>query len=304
MTGGGSQPAIRARTRLGRRRAWIFILPTLLVQGIVIAGPSLAAVYYSTTDWSGFGQPHFIGLENYSRLLFHDKDFTRALGNNVIYISFLLIVTFSMALVTASLLARVQRGGTVIRLLLFLPYVVPSVVVAHVWRLIMSPTIGLGPQLANIGIGGLDIAWLANRSTALLAIAFIDNWQFWPFVMIILLAAMQSVPKEVYEAARVDGADRWEEFRYLTLPLIRPTLAFMMLMTSIWGLLTFDYQWILTEGGPAGSTNVLGLLVYRSGIIRAEAGYGSAIGLTISILAVCEIGLYLLLRRRLKGQEW
>jgi len=117
----------------------------------------------------------------------------------------------------------------------------------------LSPTQGLGGQLAKLGIPGLDIAYLGNPHTALLSVAFVDNWHYWGFLMVLFLSAIQNVPPDLYDAARVDGANRWQEFRHVTIPGIRPTVVFMLLMTAIWSFLVFDYIWILTQGGPAGS---------------------------------------------------
>jgi raffinose/stachyose/melibiose transport system permease protein len=216
----------------------------------------------------------------------------------VLWLIFFLVIPITMALLAASLLAWLRRGGLLIRTLLFIPYVLPSVVTASIWRNLMSPTMGLGAQLAQVGVPGLDQAFLGNPRTALLAVAFVDNWHWWGFLMVLFLAAMQHIPPELYEAARIDGASRWQEFRHVTLPGIRPTLVFMLLMTAIWSFLVFDYVWILTKGGPAGASEVLGTLVVKNAFNRFEAGYAAAIGLTMSLLAGIFVGLFALLRRR------
>lgn len=277
---------------------WLFVLPILLVHLVVVIGPSLSAFYYSLTDWSGVGAADFVGLENFRRLLLEDADYKRAFFNNVLWLIFFLVIPITMALLAASLLAWLRRGGLLIRTLLFIPYVLPSVVTASIWRNLMSPTMGLGGQLAQVGVPGLDQAFLGNPKTALLAVAFVDNWHWWGFLMVLFLAAMQHIPPELYEAARIDGASRWQEFRHVTLPGIRPTLVFMLLMTAIWSFLVFDYVWILTKGGPAGASEVLGTLVVKNAFNRFEAGYAAAIGLTMSLLAGIFVGLFALLRRR------
>ena len=177
------------------------------------------------------------------------------------------------------MLARIQRGSMFIRTSLFVPYVLPAVITASIWRNLMSPTLGIGAQLAKFGIPGLDVAWLGQPNTALISIAFVDNWHFWGFLMVLFLSAMQSIAPELYEAARIDGATRWQEFRHITIPGIRPTIVFMLLMVAIWSFLVFDYVWILTQGGPAGASEVLGSLVYKEAFMRFEAGYASRSGL-------------------------
>jgi raffinose/stachyose/melibiose transport system permease protein len=277
---------------------WLFVLPIMLVNIIVVIGPSLSALYYSLTDWSGVGAGEFIGLENYRTLLFEDMDYRRAFLNNLSWLAFFLTVPFIVSLFAASMLARIRRGSMFIRTVLFIPYVLPGVIIASIWRNLLSPTLGIGALLASWGIPGLDKAFLGQPETALISIAFVDNWHFWGFLMVLFLSAMQSIPPELYEAGRMDGATRWQEFRYITLPGIRPTVVFMLLMVSIWSFLVFDYIWILTQGGPAGASDVLGTLVYKQAFMRFEAGYASAIGLTMSLLAGMVIVLFQYLRRR------
>lgn len=277
---------------------WLFILPILLIHLVVVIGPSLAAFYYSLTDWSGMGAAEFIGLENFRTLILKDMNYRGVLLNNLLWLGFFITVPFILALLTAGLLAPLRRGGMFYRTVLFIPYILPSVVTASIWRNLMSPSRGIGAQLAQFGISGLDHAYLGDPDTALLAIAFVDNWHFWGFLMVLLLAAMQSIPSDLYDAARIDGANRWQEFRHVTIPGIRPTLVFMLMMVAIWSFLIFDYIWILTQGGPAGSSEVLGTYLYKQAFNRFEAGYAAAIGLTMSFFAGVVIGLFVLLRRR------
>jgi raffinose/stachyose/melibiose transport system permease protein len=296
-------PSKRSRWKRNYRKyviPWLFVLPIMLVNIVVVIGPSASAFYFSMTDWSGIGvtNAEFIGLENFRVILFEDMDYRRALLNNLAWLSFFLTVPFFVSLFAASMLARIQRGGMFIRTSLFVPYVLPAVITASIWRNLMSPTLGIGAQLAKLGIPGLDVAWLGQPNTALISIAFVDNWHFWGFLMVLFLSAMQSISPELYEAARIDGASRWQEFRHITIPGIRPTIVFMLLMVAIWSFLVFDYVWILTQGGPAGASEVLGSLVYKEAFMRFEAGYASAIGLTMSFLAGLIIGLFLYLRRR------
>lgn len=290
----------RRRSRLIRNVIipWIFILPILLIHIGVVAIPALTGLYYSLTEWSGIGEAEFIGLENFRQLFFEDAAFGRALTNNLIWMVFFLTVPFFLALTVSSLLSRVKRMGMFYRTVLFIPYLLPSVVIATIWRNLLNPRLGVGASLANIGIGGFDIAYLGRSDTALLSIAFADNWHYWGFLMVLFLTAMQSIEPVLYDAAKIDGANRWQEFRYVTLPGIRPVVLFMVMMTAIWSFLVFEYIWILTQGGPAGSSEVLGTLVYKNAFNRFEAGYAAAQGITISLFAGGVIMLFIMLRRR------
>lgn len=296
---GAPARAAQPKRRRWRRTImpWLFIAPILLLHLTVVIGPSISAFYYSLTKWSGIGPAQFIGLENFRTLLFDDMAYRNALGNNLRWLAFFMTIPFILALTTAYLLAQVVRGSMFFRTMLFVPYILPSVITAEIWRNLLSPRAGVGAQLALLGIPGLDFAWFGNPRTALWAIAFVDNWHFWGFLMVLFLAAMQNIPPELYDAAKIDGANRRQEFLNVTVPGIRPTLVFMLMMVGIWSFLAFEYIWILTQGGPAGSSEMLSVLVYKQAFNRFEAGYAAAIGLSMSFFAGLVIGIFVLLRR-------
>lgn len=276
---------------------WLFVLPILLINVAVVLGPALSSVWYSMTDWSGIGPATFIGLENF-RQLAGDSAFRHAFANNVLWLAMFLTVPIALSLGAASQLAPVKRGSLYFRMALFIPYVLPSVVSANLWRGLLSPDRGIPALLTDLGIPGFDKAFLGDPRTVLPAIGFVDNWHWWGFLMVLFLAAMQNIPQDLYESARLDGAGRWQEFRDITLPGIRPTLVFMLLMTTIWSFLTFDYIWILTQGGPAGASEVLAVLVFKEAFRNFNAGYAAAIGLTLSIFVGFVIGIFVVLRKR------
>ncbi|HEU0165909.1 MAG TPA: sugar ABC transporter permease, partial [Thermomicrobiales bacterium] len=189
---------------------WLFVLPILLINVVVVLGPALSAIYYSMTEWTGIGSAKWIGLDNYRQLLFHDDSFRHAFKNNLIWLAMFLTVPIALALLAASLLAPLKKGAIVYRMGLFLPYVLPSVVVAAIWRSLFNPDRGIPKTLTDWGIPGFDRALLGDPSTVLPSIAFVDNWHFWGFLMVLFLAAMQNIPADLYEAARLDGASKWQ----------------------------------------------------------------------------------------------
>jgi len=290
--------------RLERRRnlaAWAFMAPLVAVNMLVILGPSVATVYYSFTDWSGLGAAEFVGLENY-RDIFSDADFYGALWHNVLWTAFFLTVPIAMGLLGAFLLSRITRFQMFFRVAYFVPYVVASVVNAALWQNILDPDRGIGSALAGIGIPFLDgVSFFGDQNLALPTVAFVDNWHWWGFVVLLFLTAMQSVDKELYEAAKMDGAGRWKQFLHVTIPGIRPTLVFVVLMTIISSLLVFDYIYIITQGGPAGSSEVVATLMYKEAFERFEAGYAAALGLAMSFVGGLIVLVFLYLRR--KGWE-
>ena len=153
--------------------------------------------------------------------------------------------------------------------------------------------------LATIGIPFLDgISFFGSERLALPAVAFVDNWHWWGFVVLVFLTALQSVDQELYEAAKIDGANRWQQFTNVTIPGIRPTLVFVVLITIIGSLLVFDYIYIITQGGPAGASEVVGTLMYKEAFERFEAGYAAAMGLGLSFMSGLIVLVFLYLRRR------
>jgi len=284
--------------RRARRRAavvgWAFLAPLLLLNLVVVAGPSVATVYYSFTDWSGLGPASFIGLDNYVEA-FGDAKVHEALLHNLIWFVLFLSVPMAMGLLGAYLLSQVKRFQMLFRALYFIPYVVASVVNAAVWKMLLSPTSGIGHQL------GIDQSWLGDPATSLLSVNFVVDWHWWGFLAVIFLSAMQGVDPALYDAAKVDGASNWQQYRHITLPGIRPTMVFIVLMTVIWSLKAFDYIFIMTQGGPAGSSEVVSTLMYKQAFNEYEAGYAAALGLSMTLVTAVILAVYQWMRR--KGWE-
>ncbi|HEY6582404.1 MAG TPA: sugar ABC transporter permease [Rubrobacter sp.] len=287
--------------RLRRKRlitAWLFMLPLIVVNVLVILGPSVATVYFSFTDWSGIGSADWVGLQNYTEIV-ADADFWLALMHNLIWTAIFLTVPVGMGLLGAFLLSQITRFQMVFRVLYFIPYVIASVVNAALWQNILDPTRGIGSVLATVGIPYLDgVSFFGSERLALPAVAFVENWHWWGFVVLLFLTALQSVDKELYEAAKMDGANRWQQFINVTIPGIRATLVFVVLITIIGSLLVFDYIYIITQGGPAGASEVVGTLMYKEAFARFEAGYAAAMGLGLSFMSGLVILVFLYLRRR------
>lgn len=301
--GDATASAPRRRSPLRTRRrlvAWAFVAPLVIVNLLVISGPGSASILLSFSDWDGLNAPKFVGLDNFVEL-FQADAVLNALGHNVIWTLFFLIVPMAMGLIGAFLLSRLRRGQTIFRVLYFIPYVLATVISASIWRQIMDPNGGIGNALANIGIPFLqDVNFLGNPSLALGSVAFVNTWQWWGFLLVIFFAAMQAVDPALYEAARLDGAGPIREFWNITLPSIRPTFVFLALMTIIWSFLVFDYIYVMTQGGPAGSTDVLSTVLYREAFENRRQGYASAIAMLLSAISAVTVIGYLVLRRRLK----
>ena len=289
------QPPRRSRWEvLGR---WSFIIPILALNLIVIVIPTIFSIYIAFTEWSGFGSPVFVGLENFVKL-FQDKVFFKALGNNLTWTVLFLTVPVLMGLTGAYLMSGIKRGQIFFRLVFFIPYVISSVVNTQVWRFILSPRNGIGVWLAEHGIPWLNFAILGNKDSVLYGVAFVDSWHFWGFLVVMYLAAMTAVDTELYEVARLDGATRLQQFWYVTLPSIRPTLVFTLLMIIIWSSLTFDYVYILTGGGPAHASEVMSTHLYNQAFFRFDVGYAASIGIMMTIWVMITVAIFVILRRR------
>jgi raffinose/stachyose/melibiose transport system permease protein len=279
---------------LGR---WAFVLPILIINLLVIILPSIAGLGAGFTDWTGYGTPNFIGLDNFERL-FQDDIFFKALKNNLVWTGLFLTVPIAVGLMGAYMLSIIKKGQMFFRVSFFIPYVIASVVNSQLWRQLLHPRVGIGPWLADHGIEVLDFPIFGTRSTALYGVAFVDAWHFWGFLVVIYLAAMSAVDVVLYEVARLDGANRFQQFRHVTLPSIRPTLVFTVLMIIIWSSTTFDYVYMLTSGGPANSSELMSTYLYDNAFNRFDAGYAAGIGMMMSLwvgLAIIGFGY---LRRR------
>ena len=297
----GTAPKRRPGSALRRRRrtlAWLFMLPLLLVNVLVVLGPSVATLYYSFTEWSGIGPAEWVGFQNYRDIL-ADGDFYLAMWHNVLWTALFLTVPIAMGLLGAFLLSQITRFQLFFRVAYFIPYVVASVVNAALWQNILDPDRGIGSSLAAIGIPFLDgVSFFGSERLALPSVAFVNNWAWWGFVVLLFLTALQSVDSQLYEAAKVDGAGRWQQFVNVTVPGIRPTLVFVVLLTIINSLLVFDYVYIITRGGPAGASEVVGTLMYKEAFERFEAGYAAAMGLGLSFVSGLIVLVFVFLRRR------
>ena len=295
--------AVKGTGARGLRRkqvltAWLFMVPLLVVNVLVIIGPSVATIYFSFTEWSGIGPAEWVGLQNYTDIL-ADTDFWTAMWHNVIWTLLFLSVPMVLGLLGAFILSQITRFQMLFRIAYFIPYVVASVVNAALWRNILDPERGIGSVLASVGFPFLDgVAFFGSERLALPSVAFVNIWAWWGLILLLFLTALQSVDQQLYEAARIDGAGRWQQFLNVTLPGIRPTFVFVVLFTIINSLLVFDYVWIITKGGPAGASEVVGTLMWKEAFERFEAGYAAAMGLGLSFVSGIVVLIVVVLRRR------
>ena len=269
----------------------LYVLPTLLINVVIIAVPGLLTIFLAFFEWDGITTPSFVGLGNFEAL-WNDSVFWTALTNNIIWTLIFLTVPIAMGLLAATMMLVARRGSTYFQVIYFLPVIIATAITARIWQgMIYSPITGIAGLLQRMG---LDVANpLAETSTALYGIATVDLWHWWGFLCVIFFAALRQVPAEQVEAARVEGATFFQIIRYVLLPGIRPTITLMMIMTIIWSFLVFDFVYILTQGGPAFSSEVLSTFAYRSAFYDLAVGKAAAISVVISLFGLAATIFYI-----------
>ena len=272
------------------KNLFLFVGPALLINVLIVLIPSISTVALSFFKWDGINPPIFIGLQNFKHI-FLSMDFLQALTHNVVWTIVFLTIPVAMGLIGAELLRRSKQKFFLA--FYFFPTILPIVVVGIIWSKIYHPIHGLGKYLG--------IALLGNTSTALYAIAFANIWAWWGFLCAVFYSAIQGISKDLYEAAKLDGATKWHEFRYITLPGILPTIVFMEIMTIIWSFQVFDWVWVTTQGGPAGSTELLATLMYKKAFYSYKVGEASAIGTMMAVFGMLATLIYYYLKK--KGVE-
>lgn len=277
----------------------LFIIPTLAINMVVVLLPALLTVALAFFTWDGISAPVFSGLTNF-RDLFADPVFWSALRNNILWTAIFLIVPIAMGLLAASMLLIVRRGSNFFQIVYFIPVVIATVITARVWQgMIYSPVTGIFGMLKKYGMPIPNP--LAQPSLSLFGVATVDLWHWWGFLCVIFFAALRQVPQEQIEAARIEGATYTQMMRYVLLPGIRPTITLMMIMTIIWSFLSFDFVYILTQGGPAYSSEVLSTLAYRHAFYDLNVGQAAAAALVISLFGL--IGTFFYVRIQTKEGE-
>ncbi len=283
----------RRRTRLRGQWTGLFLTPAVLVIGVFTVIPMVMTVVISFFEWSMFvplGEMTFTGLDNYSRL-FSDSARIQALTNTVAYVGLSALITVPLAFLISLLLYFPQlRGRNVVRVILFATYVIPTIAIVIIWGNIYAP--GYGPLSATLeGVGISAPAWLSDPSWALLSLVIFNVWQMLGYYTILLTAGLTQIPAELYEAARIDGAGVIRQTWSVTIPLLHRSLVFVVLMTIINSIQVFDPIYLLTQGGPSGSTNVISFEIQRTAFQYGMAGEASALAVSLFMMLVAVAGV-------------
>lgn len=291
-------PPARAGRPPRRRRwrfnsAYLFIAPSLVLIAVFIAEPIVQSGWMSLHDWTiGSSDNPFVGLGNYTAL-WHDSRFWNALRVTVIYTAAVTVGQVVLGLAIAARLRRTTWYSSLLRTAYFFPYIASLVVVGVIWKFLLDPQVGLiNAWLSDLGVSSPP-NWLQSTSLALPTVIAVGLWKNVGFTMIVLLAGMQQVPADLYEAATLDGAGPWRRFLHVTLPALRPSLLFTSLIATVTGLQLFDLVFAMTGGGPIFSTESVVMYLYQKGFVEFDMGYASAIAwvLFVIILAVSAVQL-------------
>ncbi|RKS69190.1 multiple sugar transport system permease protein/raffinose/stachyose/melibiose transport system permease protein [Motilibacter peucedani] len=305
--GAAHRPRLRMLSKRHRPEmlaGYLFILPTVLLFLVFVGYPIVRSVYLGFTTWSGFGSPSWTGFHNYHRM-FDDTVARQAFRNTLVFAAVTTVLQTVLPLLVAVLVnATWRRFGIAARTLLFIPGVVSFVVSGVIWKLVLDPNLGLLNKLLDgIGLDSLTHSWLGESSTALPAIMVVSLWQALGLNMLIFFAGLQGIDPTLYEAAEVDGAGAWPQFRYVTVPGLRLVTGIVISLNLINGFKAFDLIYVMTQGGPNHASEVLGTRLYglafgtTSGAVP-QFGYASAMSVVVLLLCTAAVVVQILLNRR------
>ncbi len=282
---------------------YLWILPAILVYGIFKLGPLIGGIYLALLRWDGIEDPRFIGLRNFDKIL-NDKLTLMVLGNNVEYAVITVVGKIVLSLFLAIMLNQAFRGRTFYRTGLFMPVVMSFVVIGILWRWLFNTEFGLiNNLLENLGLGFLALDWLGDTNIALKSLTLVDIWKWYGFHMVIFLAGLQSIPDELYEAARIDGASVWQQFLHVTLPMLQPVMIVNVTISVMGAFNVFDIPYVMTEGGPANSTNVMALHIFLRGFKFYRFGFSAALSYVLLTIVTLVAALQLWLMTRVDNTE-
>ncbi|MDP5275661.1 carbohydrate ABC transporter permease [Chengkuizengella axinellae] len=268
----------------------LFLLPTILLYCLFMGVPVIQAFYYGFTDWDGLNPHIFNGLENFKEA-FSDSDFWFSLLNNVYFIYFSIVIQLPIILFLALLISQVKRFKAFYKTAVFIPSILSTAVIGILWGFIYEPDSGLLNQfLALFGVE--KIYWLSDKNTAMISILITNAWQWTGFYIVLILAAILGIPKDLLEQAEIDGATTWKKSTQIIIPLINPIIIVVMLLSIAGAMKALDIVWVMTEGGPFGTTDVMATYMIKEAFREYQYGYGNAIAVLIFIFTLLITGIF------------
>lgn len=261
-----------------RKMLALFLLPGLVVFLAFYFIPILITVYYSLHEWDGINPMTFIGLQNYATMFTEDSSFWKAVWNSLAFIGVGVFIQLPISFGLALLVSRKMKGRKWFRNIYFFPVVMSTTMVSLLWVKIYDPNVGmLNALLEAVGLDSWAQAWLGDPKTALMSVLIVATWHYVGYNMLTLYAGIQGIPEQYYEAARLEGATGWKAVRYITLPLLGDVIRVCVVLNVIYALKTFESVYVMTNGGPLDSTNVIALKMFEEAFLKQNFGYGSAL---------------------------
>jgi raffinose/stachyose/melibiose transport system permease protein len=278
-----------------------FLLPSVLLYSLFVFFPLFQAAYYGLYDWNGLGPlEDFVGLQNFRDVL-NDLAFRQAVRHNLVILFLSLLIQLPMALGLALIVGRRLRGRAVFRTIFFLPYVLSEVVTGVLWSFLFHPRTGINELLSKLIPGFEPIGWLSDPNLVLYSLFIAITWKFVGFHFILYLAGLQSIPEDLEESAKLDGASNWRVIRDVTIPLLGPTIRLTVFLSAIGSLQFFDLIWVMTEGGPIDASQTMATYMYKFSFQRFALGYGAAASLIIFVIC---FGFALLYMRFVMNRDY
>jgi raffinose/stachyose/melibiose transport system permease protein len=278
-----------------------FTVPALALYALFFIIPSVGGIIYAFTDWSSFSdEVNFVGLKNFAKIFSPQEHYLTYLWNTLLFTAVTIVLKTIIGLGLALLLNEgVKRMVNLYRVLIYVPVVLPFVVVGLIFRSILNPATGfLNTTLRAVGLDVFALRWLVDPHVALYSVAVVDTWKGVGYIMVILLAGLQTIPKDYYEAAEVDGASAWARFRYVTLPMLTPAMTVVTVLNVLYGLRIFDIIYAMTNGGPGYATEVMQIGIFDA-FSKGQYGLGTAIStILFLILLAAGYGVIRLLDRQ------
>jgi multiple sugar transport system permease protein len=280
-----ASPQRRSRRSLGETiTAYSFLGPNLVVLGVFLLLPVVWALVISLQTTDGFGNGEFVGAENY-RTLVNDADFWRATFNTVLFTAIIVPVSLAIGLGLAVLMNSVLPARPLLRTIIILPMVISGVATGLMGEMVFDQNTGVVNRLLEaVGLGA--VSWQSEGGPAFATVVLVTLWWRIGFNMVIYLAGLQSIGPHLYEAARIDGAGPWAQFRHITVAMVGPSTFFLLIMNVIYSLKVFDIVYVLTGGGPGNATSVLVTYAYETGFVIRNQGYAAAIGIVLLVITV------------------
>jgi len=273
-----------------------FAMPALAVYLVFVIVPAVTGIGYSFTDWNAYSKDvHFVGLENFAEIFSPEENYLLFIRNTLIFTVVTIILKTVLALALALLLNEsVKRLAHIYRVFIFLPAILPTLIVALIFKSILHPSNGiLNQTLRSVGLDVLAQRWLVDPAIALFSVIGVDTWKGVGYIMVILLAGLQTIPRDYYEAAEIDGANAWQKLRFVTIPMLMPAIAVVTALNVLYGLRVFDIVYALTNGGPGYATEVLYTVIFKA---FSQGQYGLGTALSTVLLVILLVAGYFVIR--------